>query len=169
MISKTRWHDVKWAATWQNQPSECAPSEDSAQPGHPPNMIRVFAVRMKKPWVLSYYLSAQRRLWLDWTDAQAIRLGGCPGWSESSLGAHSLCWFCQDCQLNSYSYISTVWNKNHYSRCHTILDEETNESLLHVARKPVFGGLRPGHISLILQVLYGRFNTTRFAIGCVTF
>ena len=23
-----------------------------------------------------------------------IRLGGCPGWSESSLGAHSLCWFC---------------------------------------------------------------------------
>ena len=24
-----------------------------------------------------------------------IRLGGCPGWSESSLGAHSFCWFCQ--------------------------------------------------------------------------
>ena len=24
-----------------------------------------------------------------------IRLGGCPGLSESSLGAHSLCWFCQ--------------------------------------------------------------------------
>ena len=23
------------------------------------------------------------------------RLGGCPGWSESSLGAHSLCWFCR--------------------------------------------------------------------------
>ena len=23
-----------------------------------------------------------------------IRLGGCPGRSESSLGAHSLCWFC---------------------------------------------------------------------------
>ena len=32
----------------------------------------VFAVRMKKAWVLSYLLSAQRRL---------IRLGGCPGWS----------------------------------------------------------------------------------------
>ena len=30
---------------------------------------------MKKPWVLSYPLSA-------------------PGWSESSLGAHSFCWFC---------------------------------------------------------------------------
>ena len=23
-----------------------------------------------------------------------IRLGRCPGWSESSLGTHSLCWFC---------------------------------------------------------------------------
>ena len=76
---------IKWAATWQNHRSECAPSEDSDQPGHPPSLIRVLAVRMKKPWVLSYPLSAQLRL---------IRLGGCPGWSESSLGAHSFCWFC---------------------------------------------------------------------------
>ena len=44
----------------------CAPSEDSDQPGHLPSLIRVFAVRMKKAWVLSYPLSAQRRLWLDW-------------------------------------------------------------------------------------------------------
>ena len=36
------------------------------------------AVRMKKPCVFSYPLSAH------W----------CPGWSESSLGAHSFCWFC---------------------------------------------------------------------------
>ena len=47
-----------WAATWQNQQNECAPSEDSDQPGHPPGLIRVFAVRMKKAWVLSYPLSA---------------------------------------------------------------------------------------------------------------
>ena len=59
----------------------CAPSEDSVQPGHPPSLIRVFAVRIKKAWVLSYPLSAQRRL---------IRLGGCTGWSESSLGAHAI-------------------------------------------------------------------------------
>ena len=26
----------------------CAPSEDSDQPGHPPRLTRVFAVRMKK-------------------------------------------------------------------------------------------------------------------------
>ena len=37
----------------------CAPSEDSDQTGHPPSLIRVLAVRMKKAWVLSYPLSAQ--------------------------------------------------------------------------------------------------------------
>ena len=31
--------------TWQNQQNECAPSEDTDQPGHPPSLIRVFAVR----------------------------------------------------------------------------------------------------------------------------
>ena len=59
-----------WAATWPNQQIDCAPSEDSDQPGHPPSLIRVFAVHMKKAWVLSYPLSAQRRLWSD-LDAQA--------------------------------------------------------------------------------------------------
>ena len=41
-------------------------------------LIRVFAVCIKQHWFLSYPLSAQQRL---------IRLGGCPDWSESSLGA----------------------------------------------------------------------------------
>ena len=49
----------------------CAPSEDSDQPGHLSSLIRVFAVGMKKPWVLSYPLSRQRKLWTDWADAQA--------------------------------------------------------------------------------------------------
>ena len=40
-------------------------------PRHPLCLIRVFAVRMKKAWVLSYPLSAQRRLWSDWVDVQA--------------------------------------------------------------------------------------------------
>ena len=47
-----------WATIWQNQQSSCAPSEDSYQPGHPPSLIRVFPVRMKKAWVLSYPLIA---------------------------------------------------------------------------------------------------------------
>ena len=48
-----------------------AGSKESDQLGHPPSLIRVFAVRMKKAWVLSYPLSAQRRLWSDWADVQA--------------------------------------------------------------------------------------------------
>ena len=42
-----------WSATWQNQQNKCAPSEDSDQPGHPPSLISVFAVRMKKALVLT--------------------------------------------------------------------------------------------------------------------
>ena len=37
----------------------CAPSEDADQPGHPPSVIRVFAIRMKKRWALNYLFSAQ--------------------------------------------------------------------------------------------------------------
>ena len=59
----------------------CAPCENSDQPGHLPSLIRVFAIRMKKHWVLSYPSSLLRTL---------IRLGGCPGWSESSLGVHTI-------------------------------------------------------------------------------
>ena len=36
----------------------CAPSKDSDRPGHPPSLIRVFALRTKKPCVLSFPLSA---------------------------------------------------------------------------------------------------------------
>ena len=64
----------------------CAPSEDSDQPGHLPSLIRVFTVHMKKAWILSYPLSAQRRLWSDWADAQAD-LTLC--WAHMPF-----CWFC---------------------------------------------------------------------------
>ena len=60
-----------WTATWQNQQSDCAPSEDSDQPGHPTSLIRVFDVRLmgsKGPKLSS---CEQRRLWSDWADAQA--------------------------------------------------------------------------------------------------
>ena len=70
-LLRQRSQSLIWAATWQNQQRVCARSEDSDQSGHPPSLIRVFAVRMKKHWALSYPLSAQRRLWSDWADAQA--------------------------------------------------------------------------------------------------
>ena len=75
MLYRFDFYLIIWAATWQNRQCGCAPSEDSDQPGHPPSLIRVFAVRMKKAWVLSYPLSAQRRLWSDWADTQ-------PDWSD---------------------------------------------------------------------------------------
>ena len=48
----------------------CAPSEDSDEPGHPPSLIKVFAVRSMGSYGTKVSLCAQRRL---------IRLGGCPG------------------------------------------------------------------------------------------
>ena len=76
----------------------CAPSEDSDQPGHPPSLIRVFAVRMKKAWVLSYPLSAQWRLWSDWVDAQddlSLRWAHMP-----------ICWFCHEAAHFFLYYLS---------------------------------------------------------------
>ena len=90
-----------WAATWQNQQNECAPSEDSYQPDHPPSLIRVFAVRMKKAWVLSYPLSAQRRLWSDWADAQAdLSLR----WAQMPF-----CWFCHEAAHLLYGKQCRTW------------------------------------------------------------
>ena len=57
--------------TWQHRQNVCVPSVDSDQSGHPPSLICVFTVHMKKVLVLRYPLSAQRRLWSDWEDAQA--------------------------------------------------------------------------------------------------
>ena len=45
-------------------------------------------------------LSASRNLGslaTHWAHSEdSMRLGGCPGWFESSLSAHSLCWFCHE-------------------------------------------------------------------------
>ena len=66
-----------------------APIEDSDQPEHPPSLIRVFAVRMNIPWVLSYPFSTQRRPWSD------CAMGG-SAQSDLSLRwvLRTLCLFC---------------------------------------------------------------------------
>ena len=69
----------------------CASSEDSDQPGHPPSLIRIFAVRMKKHWDLSHPLSSLGRLWSDWAGAQADL---CLRWS--------FYWFCHEVAHMSY-------------------------------------------------------------------
>ena len=58
----------------------CVPSKDSDQPGHPSSLIKVFAVSMKKPWVLSYPLSASE----DYDQTGRM------------LGAHVSMWFCHE-------------------------------------------------------------------------
>ena len=90
---------MNWAATWQNQQSECAPSKDLDQPGHPPSLIRVFAVHLKKPWVLSYPLSAQRRLWADAQADLSLR------WAHTHFVGFVMSW------LNSYNRILTTISK----------------------------------------------------------
>ena len=90
----------------QTNKMACAPSEDWDQPGHPPSLIRVFAVRLKKAWILSYPLSAQRRLWSDWTDAQA---------DLSLLLAHMpFCWSCHDAAL-----ICLLSRRLYHTLCYT--------------------------------------------------
>ena len=74
----------KWAATWQNKQNECAPSEDSDQPGQSAQSVQSFRCPHEETLSPELHLERKRRLWSDWADALA----------ESSLGAHSFCWFC---------------------------------------------------------------------------
>ena len=67
----------------------CALSEDSDQPGHSPSLIWVFALCSMDSLGPKLSSCGQRRLWSDWVDAQADLTLRCPGWSESSLGAHA--------------------------------------------------------------------------------
>ena len=76
----------------------CVPREDSDQPGHTPSLIRVFAVRMKKPWVLSYPLRAQRRLYQTGQMPRLIRVFAV---------RTSFCWFCRAAAQMIYIF---VWN-----------------------------------------------------------
>ena len=93
----------------------CAPGEDSDQPGHPPSQIRVSAVRLKQNLVLSYPLSAQRRLWSDWADAQAdLSLR----WAQKSFWGGSKCFFLEStyaAHIHFITYftfrIQPIWNR----------------------------------------------------------
>ena len=141
--------------------SECAPSEDSDQHGHPPSLIRVFAVRMKKAWVLSYPLSAQRRLWSDWADAQAdLSLR----WAHTHL-LLSCCGSNKDAENLLSSFISEVGLP--YMQLHDLLTntdsmafralvlytsvsmlnepphDKTNKMTVHPAKTQISQGIRP--------------------------
>ena len=78
-----------------------APSEDSDQPGQWPSLI---CLRCPHEESLGPHLpSAQRRL---------IRLGGCPGWSESLLGVQVILWVLS---WGAYTWcmLGAVWSGLH--------------------------------------------------------
>ena len=116
---------ILYMLLWNEPPHDktnncgCAHSEDSDQLGHPPSLIRVFAVRMKKAWSLAP---------IELTAKMLIRLGGCPVWSESSLGAHSLCWFCHEAAQMFWLQWSKwdVYYVNLHCFCHVYAPEIKN-------------------------------------------
>ena len=68
-----------WAALWQNQQNDLYAQQ-----------------RLRSAWASTQsdqsWLSAWRKvgsLATHWAHSKLIRLGGCPGWSESLLGAHA--------------------------------------------------------------------------------
>ena len=130
-----------WATSWPNQQNDCAPREDSDQPGHPPSLIRVFTVRMKKAWVLSYTLSAQRRLWSVLVDAQAD-LSLC--WAHSHFVGFVMrrliywlsVWFTNFfLRLNAQSILKSNLKTNMYTLSH--LRVHMVNRLLHENRKSI--------------------------------
>ena len=119
MIEPTKWFEPCHEKT---NKMACAPSEDSDQPGHPPSLIRLFAVRMKKHWVLSYTLSAHRRLWTDCADAQtdhSLRwahthfVGFVMSWLNCVHSGHrSACTSVQSLQRNSHQIARRLEHKS---------------------------------------------------------
>ena len=60
--SRAKWNFFAHLALGSGSPDK---------PGHPPSLISIFAVLMKKAWTHSYTLSVQRRLWSHLGYAQA--------------------------------------------------------------------------------------------------
>ena len=69
---------------------------------------------------------------IERTAKTLIRLGGCPVWSKSSLGAYSLCWFChvaarmysemKQTSLSSHCLLHYIIQKKKKKKKHSALD-----------------------------------------------
>ena len=86
-----------------NQQNGCVPSNDSDQPGHPPSLIRVFAVHMKKPWVITTYRAHSEDS--DQTGQMPRLIGVFAGSAQSDQSLRwaymPFCWFCHEAALHS--------------------------------------------------------------------
>ena len=69
---------LNWDTSWQNQQNGYAHNEDSDQPGR-------ISAQADQSLCCAFFMRTAKTL---------IRLGRCPGWSETSLGTH--CWFCHE-------------------------------------------------------------------------
>ena len=120
----------------------CAPIEDSDQPGHPPSLVRVFAVHMKKAWV---------QLPIERTVKTLIRLGGCPGRSESSR-AQSYWWFCH--AVAHFQYKAAI-----HRRTRILFRRSCQRQIQHNFRNgsiSFFVGITLWHVNGILQIAANR-------------
>ena len=116
MTKSTKWVCAQWRlrsawASAQSDQSLCCPHEECLGP----------------------YLPIER------TAKALIRLGGCLGWSESSLGKHSFCWFCHVTAHLYDSFKQFQWAKKWYMY------------LSHDTTKCVFGSFRPGQTQTSLR------------------
>ena len=73
--------DIIWAGNVRKYVHlTCAPSDDSDQPAHPRSPMWIFTGRIYGwPMMQGFFMRTTKTL---------IRLRGCAGWFESSLGAH---------------------------------------------------------------------------------
>ena len=75
------------------------------------SLIRIFAVRLTIAWVLSYPFER--------TAKTLIRLGICPGWSKSSLGATPFSWFCHEAESAICNILT--WHQRSYGVTLTLI------------------------------------------------
>ena len=98
-------HSTTKPTKWHVRPA------NTDQPGHPPSLI---SLRCPHEESLGPWLS------LGWTAKTLIGLGGCPGWSESSLDAHVLLlvlsWGGTIIMWQTSSLLTTITNAEKYHR-----------------------------------------------------
>ena len=138
----------------------CASSEDSDQIGiHPCSLIRIFTVRIKKAWVLSYPLSAQRGLWSDWEMPRLIwvfvgGIGHFVGFimwrlilffeilSQESIFSPGINFIPKINFLTGMYKLTSVSTTAHYKK-HKPRHDKTNKMFVRPAKTQISLGIRP--------------------------
>ena len=122
-----------WAAAWQNQQNDlCAQrwlrsAWASAQSDQ--------SLRCLHEEILGPYLSIERTV-----KKNQIRLGGCPGWSESSLGAHVILLVLSCGGSFLIVFAVAVWS---HARRYEPRHDKTNKVTMRPAKAQISLGIHP--------------------------